>query len=255
MSGDRVSGLPAYRQVANQLRAQIVAGEYSPGAQLPSERELVEHYAVSRPTIRQAIGVLRTEGLVVAEHGRGLFVRPKPVVQRLSRNRLSRRERSESRGTFLTDADVNDFTPRVEVSVRIEAADSRTAQMLGIDLGTPVAVRERLMFADDLPVQLAVSRLPRDLTEGTAMEETDTGPGGIYARLEDRGHTLGHFTEFVTARLPESNEASALHLTTGTPVLAVSRVALDTEGRAVEVNDMVLPGDRYELMYELPAEA
>lgn len=255
MSVDRVSGLPAYRRVANQLRAQIVAGEYAPGAQLPSERELVERHAVSRPTIRQAIGVLRTEGLVVAEHGRGLFVRPKPAMQRLGRNRLSRRERSESRGTFLTDADVNAFTPRVEVSVRIEAADSRTAQLLGIDPGAPVAVRERLMFADDLPVQLAVSRLPRDLTEGTAIEEADTGPGGIYARLEDRGHTLGHFTEFVTARLPESDEATALHLNTGTPVLAVSRVALDTEGRAVEVNDMVLPGDRFELMYELPAEA
>lgn len=88
MSGDRVSGLPAYRRVANQLRTQIVAGEYAPGAQLPSERELVERYAVSRPTIRQAIGVLHTEGLVVAEHGRGVFVRPKPVVQRLERNRL-----------------------------------------------------------------------------------------------------------------------------------------------------------------------
>jgi GntR family transcriptional regulator len=254
VSVDRASGLPAYRQVANQLRAQIAAGEYPAGTQLPSERELVDRYAVSRPTIRQAIAVLRTEGLVLAEHGRGLFVRPKPAVQRLSRNRLSRRERSESRGTFLTDAHINDFTPRVDVSVRIEAADGRTAQMLSIDPGTPVAVRQRLMFADDLPVQLAVSRLPRDLTEGTAMEEADTGPGGVYARLEDRGHTLAHFTEFVTARLPDVEEATALHLSTGTPVLAVTRVAVDAEGRAVEVNDMVLPGDRYELMYELSAE-
>lgn len=55
--------------------------------------------------------------------------------------------------------------------------------------------------------------------------------------------------------MPESNEASALRLAIGTPVLAVSRIARDTEGRAVEVDDMVLPSDRYELMYELPAEA
>lgn len=251
---DRASGLPAYRQVANQLRTQITAGAFAPGEQLPSERELVELYDVSRPTIRQAIGVLRTEGLVLAEHGRGLFVRPKPPVQRLGRNRLSRRERSEARGTFLTDAHVNEFTPRVEVSVRIEDADGRIAQILGIAPGSSVAVRERVMFADDVPVQLAVSWLPRDLTQGTAIEEHNTGAGGIYARLEDGGHTLAYFTEFVTARLPDSDEATALHLNHGTPVLAITRVAVDTVGRPVEVNDMVLPGDRYELMYELPAE-
>lgn len=250
---DRASGLPAYRQVANDLRAKIVSGQFTPGEQLPSERELVEQYDVSRPTIRQAIGTLRVEGLVLAEHGRGLFVRPKPPVQRLGRNRLSRRERSESRGTFMTDAHANSFTPRVEVSIRVEDADGRTAQMLAVEPGTSVAVRERLMFADDIPVQLAVSRLPRDLTEGTAIEEQNTGPGGIYARLEDAGYALDHFTEFVTARLPNSDEATALHLNHGTPVLAITRVAFDVAGRAVEVNDMVLPGDRYELMYELPA--
>lgn len=250
---ERASGLPAYRQVANDLRAKIAGGEYTAGSQLPTERELVEQYGVSRPTIRQAIALLHTEGLVLAEHGRGLFVRPKPPVQRLGRNRLSRRERGESRGTFMTDAYVNNFTPRVDVVVRIEDADGRTAQLLGIEPGAPVAVRERMMFADDHPVQLAVSRLPRDLTKGTPIEEQQTGPGGIYARLEEAGHTLDHFVEYVTARLPSSEEAAALQLTPGTPVLAVTRVATSTFGRAVEVNDMVLPGDRYELMYELPA--
>jgi GntR family transcriptional regulator len=252
---DRASGLPAYRQVANDLRAKITRGDYQPDHPLPSERELVERYDVSRPTIRQAIGVLRVEGLVLAEHGRGLFIRPKPPVQRIGRSRLSRRERSESRGTFMTDAHVNNFTPRVEVTVHVEDADERIAQLLAIDPGTPVAVRERVMFADDVPVQLAVSRLPRDLTEGTAIEQDNTGPGGIYARLEDNGHPLDHYTEFVTARLPNSEEATALHLNPGTPVLAVTRVAITRSGRAAEVNDMVLPGDRYELMYELPADA
>jgi GntR family transcriptional regulator len=92
------------------------------------------------------------------------------------------------------------------------------------------------------------------VTRGTAIEEDDTGPGGIYARLEEGGHPLDHFTELVTARLPSSDEATALHLNPGTPVLAVTRVALTTSGRAVEVNDMVLPGDRSELMYEIPAD-
>jgi GntR family transcriptional regulator len=251
---DRTSGLPAYRQVADDLRRKIASGEFAPGARLPSERELVDLFRVSRPTIRQAIGILRVEGLVLAEHGRGLFVRSTPALRRLTRSRLSRRERGESRGTFLTDAHVNRFTPRVEVTVRVEDADARTAGLLGIASGDAVTVRERVMFADDVPVQLAVSRLPRDVTRGTAVEEDDTGPGGIYARLEEGGHPLDHFTELVTARLPSSDEATALHLNPGTSVLAVTRVALTATGRAVEVNDMVLPGDRYELMYEIPAD-
>jgi GntR family transcriptional regulator len=246
--------VPAYRQVADDLRRRIASGEFAPGSPLPSERALVDLHRVSRPTIRQAIGVLRVEGLVVAEHGRGLFVRPRPPVQRLGRSRLSRRERAEGRGAFLTDAEANRFTPRVEVSVTVEGADGRVARMLGVAPGEPVTVRERVMFADDVPVQLAVSRLPREVTRGTAIEDDDTGPGGIYARLEEGGHPLDHFTELVTARLPSSDEASALRINLGTPVLAVTRVAHDAGGRAVEVNDMVLPGERYELMYELPAD-
>ena len=251
---DRTSGLPAYRLVADDLRRRIASGEFVPGARLPSERELVDRFHVSRPTIRQAIGVLRVEGIVLAEHGRGLFVRPRPPVQRLGRNRLSRSERGESRGAFLTDARANSFTPRVEVTVNIEDADERTVQLLDLEPGAAVTVRERVMFADDVPVQLAVSRLPRDLTRGTAIEQDDTGPGGIYARLEESGHTIDRFIELVTSRLATGDEATALHLTPATPVLALTRIARTTAGRAVEVNDMVLPGDRYELVYELPAD-
>ncbi len=252
---DRTSGLPAYRSVADDLRRRIAAGEFTPGARLPSERELVDLFQVSRPTIRQAIGVLRVEGVVLAEHGRGLFVRPKPPLQRLGRSRLGRRERGDARGAFLTDAHANSFVPRVEVTVSIEDADDRVAQLLGLEPGVSVTVRERVMFADDIPVQLAVSRLPRDLTHGTAIEEDDTGPGGIYARLEENGHPLDRFTEVVTSRLASSDEAAALHLATATPVLALTRIAHTTDGRAVEMNDMVLPGDRFELVYEFPADS
>ena len=251
---DRTGGLPAYRLVADDLHRRIVSGEFAPGARLPSERELVDRFHVSRPTIRQAIGVLRVEGLVLAEHGRGLFVRPRPPMQRLGRNRLDRRERGEARGAFLTDARVNSFTPRGEVTVLIENADERVAQLLGLESGTVVTVRERVMFADDVPVQLAVSRLPRDLTRGTAIEQDDTGPGGIYARLEESGGALDRFTELVTARHASRNEAAALDLAPSAPVLALTRLAHAVDGRVVEVNDMVLPGDRYELVYELPAE-
>ncbi|WP_431934353.1 GntR family transcriptional regulator [Nonomuraea jabiensis] len=64
-----------YQTIASELRAQIERGELAAGAVLPSEKELRQRYEASRATVRQALGVLEREGLVVVEHGRGRFVR------------------------------------------------------------------------------------------------------------------------------------------------------------------------------------
>jgi GntR family transcriptional regulator len=65
---------PLYRQLAGQLQQAIAAGDLRPGSRLPSEQELIEAYEVSRNTVRLALGVPRTEGLVVTGQGRGTFV-------------------------------------------------------------------------------------------------------------------------------------------------------------------------------------
>jgi GntR family transcriptional regulator len=246
--------MPAFRQVAADLRAKITAGHYAPGDRLPSERELVEAYDASRPTVRAAVEMLRTEGLVTAEHGRGVFVRPPASVQRIARSRLSREARERNRGAFLADASAAGFTPSTSTVIRFEQADARTALHLAIDEGTEITVRDRVMRADGLVVQLAASRLPRALTRGTAIEDADTGPGGTYARLEERGHQLGSFVEHVGARMPAPDEASLLQLADGVPVVTVTRVAYGTDGTPLEMNGMVLAADRYELSYEWPAD-
>jgi len=251
---DRRSGIPAFRQVAADLRQKIAAGTYAPGEQLPSERDLVDAYGVSRPTVRDAVEILRAEGLVTAEHGRGVFVRPPASIQRIARTRLSREARERNRGAFLADAAARGFTPSTSVKIRFEQADARVAAHLEIDEGTEVTVRDRVMRADGLVVQLAVSRLPRTLTRGTALEEVNTGPGGAYARLEEAGHKLGRFVEHVGARMPTPDEGTLLQLADGVPVVTVTRVAYSEQGRPVEMNDMVLAADRYELTYEWPAD-
>lgn len=251
---DRTSGVPAFRQVAADLREKISAGHYPAGERLPSERELVESYGVSRPTIREAVNVLRTEGIVTAEHGRGVFVRPPSAIHRLSRSRLSRAARERDQGAFLADAAARGFTPSSSVKVRFEEADQRVADYLGIEPGSDITVRDRVMRADGLVVQLAVSRLPRAFTRDTAIEQVDTGPGGTYARLEEAGHPLGSFVEHVGARMPTPDETSALQLIGGTPVVTITRVAYQGDGTPLEVNDMVLPADKYEVSYEWAAE-
>ncbi|MFC3513645.1 GntR family transcriptional regulator [Amycolatopsis halotolerans] len=240
--------------MAADLRGKIASGQYAAGDQLPSERELVDTYGVSRPTVRDAVDVLRREGLVIAEHGRGVFVRPPASIRRIARSRLSREARAKNRGAFLADAAERGFAPSSSVKIRFEQADLRTAEHLTIEEGVEVTVRDRVMRADGMVVQLAVSRLPRELTLGTAIEQADTGSGGTYARLEEAGHTIGSFAEHVGARMPTPEEASLLQLADGVPVLTVTRVAYGEDGRPLEMNDMVLAADRYELSYEWPAD-
>jgi GntR family transcriptional regulator len=251
---DRTSGVPAFRQVAADLREKISAGVYAPGAKLPSERDLIESYGVSRPTVREAVNLLRAEGVVNVEHGRGVFVRPPSSIHRLSRSRLSREARERNQGAFLADAAAQGFTPSSSVKVRFERADERSAGYLAVEPGTEITVRDRVMRADGLVAQLAVSRLPRDLTRGTALERVNTGLGGAYARLEESGHRIGSFVEHVGARMPSPDEVTALQLPSGVPVVTVTRVAYGTDGVPLEMNDMTLPANLYELSYEWQAE-
>ncbi len=249
-----MSELTPSRRIAADLRQAIRSGEYRPGHQLPSGSVLMARYGVARQTVQNAIDLLRTEGLVVGRQGAGWFVRERPAVQRLARSRLSRDERSAGRGAFTSDATEGGWTPTVQVTVRREHADERTATELRIAEGDEILVRDRVMSADGQPVQLATSRLPRSLTKGTPIERKNPGPGGIYARLEEAGHQLHHFVERVTSRPASQSEAAALQLDPGSPVLAIARTAYDTHGTPVETNDMVLAGERYELVYELPAD-
>ena len=69
------TGRPGYLQIADDLRAQIADGRLSPGDSLPSTAQLREQYDVSAGVVKAAISVLRTEGLVVGQQGKGVFVK------------------------------------------------------------------------------------------------------------------------------------------------------------------------------------
>lgn len=67
--------IPLYGQIAEDYRKRIANGELRPGAQLPPEAALVKQYHAARETVRAALQVLRTEGLIVTRHGHGTYVR------------------------------------------------------------------------------------------------------------------------------------------------------------------------------------
>lgn len=251
---DRMDDRPPYRQIADQLRAAIERGELQPGDKLPSEAALMEHYHVARMTARQAIQELRGEGRVVSEQGRGVFVRDAPPVRRLASERFARRHREAGLAAFSAEAAKTGFTPRVdqiEVSRAMPPAEVRERLRLAEDAA--VIVRSRRYLADGRPVETAVSYVPADIADGTRIAESDTGPGGIYARLEEMGYVLDRFSEEVSARMPTAAERRRLELSPGTPVIVLVRTAFDTKGRPVEVCDTVKSAPAYVLEYDFPA--
>jgi DNA-binding FadR family transcriptional regulator len=64
----------AYEAVAHELLVLILGGHFAAGDRLPSERQLASRFGVSRPTVREALGVLESRGLVVTRQGSGTFV-------------------------------------------------------------------------------------------------------------------------------------------------------------------------------------
>jgi DNA-binding GntR family transcriptional regulator len=72
---DHESAIPVYRQVAAILAGRIERGELAPGRPLPSESTLMGEYGISRDTVRKAMDVLRSDGLIVTVQGKGSFVK------------------------------------------------------------------------------------------------------------------------------------------------------------------------------------
>lgn len=100
---------------------------------------------------------------------------------------------------------------------------------------------------------LADSYLPQTLVAGSPITQADTGPGGIYARLADLGHAPARFREEIRVRLPVAEEAARLSIPTDRAVVKLARTAFDSEGRAVEINEMTLDTAAYVLDYEFDA--
>jgi DNA-binding GntR family transcriptional regulator len=69
------TGRPGYLQIADDLREQIRGGSLAPGAPLPSTAQLAEKYDASLSVVKMAVGILRNEGLVIGQQGKGVFVR------------------------------------------------------------------------------------------------------------------------------------------------------------------------------------
>ncbi|MFG2861239.1 GntR family transcriptional regulator [Streptomyces sioyaensis] len=254
-AASRDSGQPRYLQIADDLAQQIRSGVLAPGEKVPSESELMTRYNVSQGTARKAVAELRPTGLIDTHHGKGSFVKSQPPVRRKSSDRFRRSHRKAGKAAYLAESEQAGKTPSVTVLyIGPTEAPEEIAERLDVPAGAKVLARRRLYFSNGTPTEEATSYLPWDIAKDIPeLFEENPGGGGIYARLEDNGHTLKEFTETVRARLATKQETSALSLSPGSPVIHLTRNAESENGRVVEVCDTIMAADQFVLDYRIPA--
>ena len=131
---------PIYAQLAESLRQQILAGSYRPGERLPSENMLVEMYKVSPMTVRRAINLLASQGIVATARGSGTFVKEVELG---------------SASFYLQDLkelfrDAASTTVKL-LDARFQPADGRVARKLCIREGERAIFIRRLLLVDGEP--------------------------------------------------------------------------------------------------------
>lgn len=244
-----------FRQVADTIRTAIQRGDYPRGGALPREDVLAEQLGVSRATVNDAVRVLVAEGLVRIHRGKGMFVTEIPPILRNAQARYASRAREQGRGAFDVEIRALGREPRIEQRIERVTPPAHVAEILGVSADeVSTVVRARRMGADDTPVQLADSYIPLDIAMGTALEQPDTGPGGIISRFAELGHAQVRITERVTVRPPTEEEAQFLKMSEDQRVYEILHTGWTAEGRAVEVSIHIMPTHQWTLEYEWPTE-
>lgn len=249
---------PRYVQIADELRQRIRAGAIPAGALLPSEPTLIAEFQVARGTVRQAIALLRAEGVVVTDPGRGTYARPVMPVRRISSERYRRQldqldqpQPQPPETPFTADQGITWSDYHLDREFREAPASPEIAALFGLPTGTPVLERHFVFRSMGVAQQMSTSYMPLDLVAGTPITdpEREPWPGGTAAQLWSLGLRVTHVHERVRTRMPTRDETETLGLPGGTPVLIITRRTL-VDDRVVEVaHEIVLPGDRTELDY------
>lgn len=179
---DKASYEPAYLQLANILRQNVATGRLRPGDQLPSESQLCDRYGVSPMTVRRAINLLVDQGVVVAEQGRGTFV--KPVAMGAATFQLAELQ------TLLSDPE---RTSVRLLETRIVSASDRIARKLAIPIGQRTIYIRRLLRFNNEPILYHREYLIYDPTrpivesemEVTALQRLFSGAGETILKRGD----------------------------------------------------------------------
>lgn len=226
-----------YQEMANDLRGQIQSGVYKSGEQLALEREMCEHYGVSRITIKKAVDQLVKEGLVVKRRGSGTFVKS------LANEDVHDISMANQFSGFSKNFAGHEVTTEV-VRFDIIHPEPEIAEKLNITTDDFVYDIVRLRKVDGRPLVIEYTKMPIELIPGI---KRDVLEKSIYQYIENQLHfKIQSAHRFIRALLPTEQEEKLLQIKHGTlPILEVEQIAFLDDGRAFEYSKAHHRGDEY----------
>ena len=242
---------PMYRQIADDLRRKIEAGELERGGQLPTEIDLREQYDASRNTVRDAIKWLTTRGLVETRPGQGTFVTERiiPFV-----TTLTGPPEGGDEDVYLAEVVASSRTPYTsDPRVEMQRATGNIARALHVEDGTPVVSRHQQRSIDGTPWSLQTSFYPMTLVEkgATQLIQATSIDGGAVAYLAAQfGIKQVGYRDSIAVRVPNESETSFFKVPSDgrVSVFEVYRVGFDEMSERFRLTVTVYPTDRNRLV-------
>ncbi|RLV49539.1 GntR family transcriptional regulator [Nocardioides mangrovicus] len=228
---DRLSPVPLYFQVAEQLEQAIADGTLGAGERIANEIALAADLGLSRPTMRQAIQVLVDKGLLVRKRGVGTQVVSGRVHRPLELTSLY---------DDLSHAGQEQTTQVLALERRAPSDD--VAAELGLPEDAEVWFLERLRSVAGEPLAHMRNHIPCSVID---LAGADLEHDGLYRLLRASGVVMRVARQRISARRADPAEARMLEEKRGAPLLTMERIAYDDAGRAVEYGVHAYRPDRY----------
>jgi GntR family transcriptional regulator len=217
------SATPLYRQIAEHLYSEIASGDLAPGSPIGSETELQKRFNVSRVTLRQAVGLLVEQGLVVRKQGKGTYVEATPLEFPLD----------TLQGTTQLATTLGRATNSRVLRMRTMAGAPDIRRVLDVNGGDKLIQICRVDRAGNEPLAYATIHLPAEI--GSQLRRQELAHEALYPLLESRfGIVASEAHQTMQAGSASGAVADALQLSEGDPILTVTRLTRDENGRPFE---------------------
>lgn len=221
-----------YDQIKDDLLSKIKDGTYPEGQTIPSELELAEMYGVSRPTIRQALQILVSDGYLEKRRRRGTVVTKPKVSQSFTMSISSFEDAMRLAGRL----------PKTKVLVfKRERANAEVEKRLELTRGQDVFKLIRLRYADNLPNVFVESYIPCTLYPG--LDSFDFNESSLYAAMDTCGNPVMTARRRLEVIKADGAAAALLDVEAGDPLLLFHTVARDANGTAVEYSVATYRGE------------
>ena len=249
MPGSALSAGHLYQQIVNDLREQMRRGELAPGDQIPTETEMMELYHVSRNTVRKAVDVLTSAGLLDTATTRGTFVRERRPLT-ITATRYERERGVSANDAYKDELEAQGRKHYTDFALQIIPAIEPVADRLQMETNALVVCRKVTLYIDNRPNAIQNSYYPMDIAEGTELLSHKDIPRGTIRLLKQLGHEEAGHRDEISPRMPTEEEARLLQLGTGLPVLEWIRTAY-SDKRPVRLTWSIYAGNGIQLIYEL----